>query len=332
MSSSEIYQLLLSALKNSAGAILNPGHFLSLAPLLVALLIAVTFVLFGVKRRAWRPHLSLKNLFFILFPRKIFLHPSAKTDYAVFFLNEGVLFFLTASIVLTPAVLSETILAVVGNQGHLVSGEETGIYGRVGATIFLVLVWDFAASYAHYLKHRIPVLWEFHKVHHCAEVLTPVTAMRRHPIDKLFSGFVIAICLGLALSAWSLVAASPMNPFTVFGLFAGVYLWRLLGYNLRHSHLWISYGKFWEQIFISPAQHQIHHSLEARHYHKNFGHIFAFWDRILGTLYVSDQHERVKFGVDQDDMPYQPSILNLYFQPFIKAGRLIAPKWRRTAL
>ena len=31
--------------------------------------------------------------------------------------------------------------------------------------------------------------------------------------------------------------------------------------NLRHSHIWISFGRF-EKIFISPAQHQIHHSVK----------------------------------------------------------------------
>src|ERR1039458_8498353 len=33
------------------------------------------------------------------------------------------------------------------------------------------------------LFHAIPALWEFHKVHHSAEVLTPLTEMRTHPVE-----------------------------------------------------------------------------------------------------------------------------------------------------
>ena len=39
-------------------------------------------------------------------------------------------------------------------------------------------LWDFAATWAHYLQHRVPILWELHKVHHSAEVMTPITSGR----------------------------------------------------------------------------------------------------------------------------------------------------------
>src|SRR4029453_5732873 len=34
----------------------------------------------------------------------------------------------------------------------------------------------------HWLSHKVPLLWEFHKVHHNAEVLTPLTNFRVHPV------------------------------------------------------------------------------------------------------------------------------------------------------
>ena len=34
----------------------------------------------------------------------------------------------------------------------------------------------------HWLSHKVPLLWEFHKVHHNAEVLTPLTNFRLHPV------------------------------------------------------------------------------------------------------------------------------------------------------
>jgi len=38
----------------------------------------------------------------------------------------------------------------------------------------------------------VPFLWEFHKVHHSANVLTPITAFRVHPVDTwLFANMIL---------------------------------------------------------------------------------------------------------------------------------------------
>ena len=39
--------------------------------------------------------------------------------------------------------------------------------------------------------HRVPALWEFHKVHHSAEVLTPLTEWRQHPVELMLFPVVI---------------------------------------------------------------------------------------------------------------------------------------------
>ena len=42
--------------------------------------------------------------------------------------------------------------------------------------------------------HKIPALWEFHKVHHSAEVMTPLTELRQHPVEII----VVVNLIGLA--------------------------------------------------------------------------------------------------------------------------------------
>ena len=64
--------------------------------------------------------------------------------------------------------------------------------------------------------------------------------------------------------------------------------------NLRHSHIWISFGRL-EKIFISPAQHQIHHSVG--HSNANLGSIFSVWDGLLGTRTYSGQKRELEFGL-----------------------------------
>jgi sterol desaturase/sphingolipid hydroxylase (fatty acid hydroxylase superfamily) len=309
-----------AVLSNSLGVVLNHGHFLSLLPMLVALLIGLGWLLWRLRRSGHPP--SLRLLRRVLLPRRVFLHRSALHDYAVFLINQGLLFSAIGAALVTPSLFAAGTLVVGKTIGLQVELAPASLAERIAVSVFLVLVWDFAATYAHYLKHRLPLLWEFHKIHHCAEVLNPVTALRRHPIEAAVSSLITAAILGLAMGLWLLVFGR-FDGYSVFGSWAGIYAWRLLGYNLRHSHLPLSYGPFWNRILISPLQHQIHHSNDPRHYDCNFGHIFAVWDRLFGTLYVPAAGERVQFGLDAVEADDYRTLKGLYFTPFRKAGALL---------
>ena len=55
-------------------------------------------------------------------------------------------------------------------------------------------------------KHHVPVLWEFLKAHHSAQVLTPITVFRMYPIDDILSGIRTALPIGTVAGvfAWAL--------------------------------------------------------------------------------------------------------------------------------
>ena len=88
----------------------------------------------------------------------------------------------------------------------------------------------------------------------------------------------------------------------------------------------VSYPPWVSYIFISPAQHQTHHSIDAKHYDKNFGLIFAFWDWLFGTLYVPKGYEKLEFGISREEPNPFNSITEIYLKPFSKAWGLFAPK------
>jgi len=309
----------ISVLKTFA----DPSSFLSAGPLIVAFVVAfaVIYVRLALRSGSWivRPRKMMR----MLFPKRIFLHESAKMDYLILLINNGLLFFLTISLVLTPAAIAEFIYWLGAELGDGSTAGNTTLLHRIVFTLVLVLAWDFGATYSHYLKHTVPVLWEFHKVHHSAEVMTPATALRRHPVDVIVGAVVTTLSLGVATGLWYITIGKGTEAFTIFGAWAGIYLWRLLGYNLRHTHIWISYGDFWNRIFISPAQHQIHHSVEVRHYNKNFGHIFSFWDALFGTLYLPRHEERVRFGIEEHEMEDFRSVSGVYLKPVLKS---LSPK------
>ena len=255
----------------------------------------------------------------------VFLHKSARLDYAVFAINQVVLFFIAISALISPALVAEAVMGLTGAVGLEVVTLDISMTQRIVYSIYLVLLWDFSATYAHYLKHKVPILWELHKVHHSAEVMTPVTALRRHPLEAIFGALVTSLVIGFGVVVWVLLFGMNVMPVNLFGTLFGIWLWRLAGYNLRHSHIWISYGNFWNRIFISPAQHQVHHSKSPEHYDTNFGHIFAFWDKFFGTLYLPRFEERMKFGIDDDEMPEYRSLFGLYITPLVKIFRRLRP-------
>ena len=75
------------------------------------------------------------------------------------------------------------------------------------------------------------------------------------------------------------------------------FAFNFLGSNLRHSHIPLSFG-FFEKLFISPKQHQIHHSQNISHFDKNYGVSLSIWDRLIGSLVTSDQvSQKMVFGL-----------------------------------
>ena len=50
-------------------------------------------------------------------------------------------------------------------------------------SLVTLLCYDFVFFITHYTMHKVPALWAIHKVHHSAEVLTPLTGAK---FRKLF--------------------------------------------------------------------------------------------------------------------------------------------------
>ena len=53
-----------------------------------------------------------------------------------------------------------------------------------------------------------------------------------------------------------------------------------------------------EIFVVSPAFHEIHHSVDTRHRDSNFGGVLTIWDKLFGT-YVKPTNN-LKFGIDDE--------------------------------
>jgi sterol desaturase/sphingolipid hydroxylase (fatty acid hydroxylase superfamily) len=185
---------------------------------------------------------------------------------------------------------------------------------------------DFVTFLTHLLHHRVPLLWEFHKVHHSAEVLTPVTVFRKHPLYNVFEYGMNILLIGPLQGLIALSFVGHAAPVTLFGANIVFALFHLAGANLRHSHIWLSFGPRLSHVLSSPAQHQIHHSRAAQHANKNFGEVFALWDWLFGTLYVPGRApEALVFGLAEEGAPQHRTLWAVYTQPFVNCLALLRP-------
>lgn len=273
---------------------------------------------------------SFAEFFEFILPHEVITHPSARADLLFYITRRAIMPFL-----LIPAGI--TFVVAVGYAtnkivGTLFSIQEPLLGGSPGPitvivfTATMLLAYDISYYLYHTAQHRFPFLWELHKVHHSAEVMVGITKDRVHPLDELMNrawdGLIPGICFGL----WTLVSLNPVEV-TVFGV--NVYIMRnvLMMDFVRHTHFKISFGKL-NNLILCPHWHQLHHSTNPRHYDKNFGLLFSFWDRMFGTLCVPDPNESFKFGlVDRDVRDYQ-SLSGLYVLPLKKMWRVVRRRMR----
>jgi sterol desaturase/sphingolipid hydroxylase (fatty acid hydroxylase superfamily) len=249
--------------------------------------------------------------------KSLWWHPSARVDYRFYIIN-AIIFPLLVG----PFLFGETSIANLlnGMLGLMPVSANGGVASSIAATICFTLLffiaYDFGRFAAHSLLHDVPFLWEFHKVHHSAEVLTPFTTFRAHPIDLLVMAWGGALTTGLVTWLFHRYVNSGITFYSFLGLHVLIWVFSLIG-NLRHSQVWLSYGKTLNRWLISPAHHQLHHSAEVRHWGCNRGFELAIWDRLYGTLCVpSDKPEEFLFGLGDDTDGRWRSVGRLYFWPF----------------
>ena len=255
-----------------------------------------------------------------LFPKTIWRSASAWLDIRYFFFHQ------IFRLVIYGALLTGTLNLVAGyvtggdnRAGAAALTMESGLAEIAISTVYmfvLVAIVDLVSYGIHYLQHRIPVLWAFHKVHHSLEVMHPLSNYREHPVDNiayaLGTGAAYGLVVGLAANLLGYVPSMP----ALFGIPLLLLAFNMLGYNLRHSHIWLRWPGRWSMAFASPAHHHIHHSCHPDQIDKNFAFVFPVWDVLFGTYRLPETNEDVRFGLADNDTREFRSCLGIYFIPF----------------
>lgn len=308
--------------------VIDPGQRLFLPYWVSCYLIALALY-YGNKRFGKK---SFKKGLSYIFPKEVWLHPSTLNDCMLAVINTVLAPYLHVVTGLLQAGVS--VAAGLWVADTLVLPQSDGFPSAPILLLytFLILVTsDFSYYWAHRWAHKIDVWWELHKVHHSAEVMTPLTLARYHPIDNfiytLFRQFGMFFPSGIFLYLYP----SMPSAITIMSSNLFVIMLDIVGNNLRHTHIWLSFGPRIEHFLISPAMHQIHHSDNPKHFDKNMGAFFSVWDWMFGTLYIPEEQEDIVFGIGKNKETEQfDTVPKLLLLPCFKAFVLMKSKFTKT--
>ena len=167
-------------------------------------------------------------------------------------------------------------------------------------TLFLVA--DFVQWNIHRMLHRVPWMWEFHKVHHSVKEMSFAAQFRFHFMETIFYKTIQYI--PLAMLGFGITEFFVVHMFTV-----------VVG-HLNHANLNWSYGPL-GYVFNNPNMHIWHHAKELPEEHPygmNFGLTLSVWDYLFGTAYVPRNGRDIEIGFGGDEQ-YPEDFLGQMMEP-----------------
>lgn len=192
----------------------------------------------------------------------------------------------------------------------------------VGYTLILFVFDDFLRFIQHYFMHKIPFLWEIHKVHHSAHSLNPLSLYRVHFVEISISALRRIVGTSLITCTMFLISSQTISPYQILGALSFNFIFNILGGNLRHSHIPLSFG-FLERVFISPLQHQIHHSKNPKHFDKNFGVALSIWDQLFSSWHKGQVTEPLKVGLSYSQRNHKNELVSVLSSPLKNAFKAL---------
>lgn len=305
--------------------LLSPGSHFSLLSLAAGFLVGILYLAHRQWRRRGRIRLAVLARAF--FSRKLLLHRSTRGDYFYFFVNVFVTgLFIGWFCLETPRIVDFAQTWLTDSFGARDAAHAPDFVLRAITTLVAFLAYEFGYWFDHYLKHRIPFLWETHKTHHTAERLTPWTVWRVHPLDSLLFTNIVALCVGLAVGVISYAFGARHLSYAIDGTNAFLVLFFFAYVHLQHSQIWLPFTGTLGKLLMSPAHHQLHHSIDPAHYNNNMGNALAIWDWLFSTLVVPvAENPRLVFGVAEEGVDPH-CITQLLLAPFRNVVASLVPQ------
>jgi sterol desaturase/sphingolipid hydroxylase (fatty acid hydroxylase superfamily) len=317
-----VIETLVSPLRPAAATLVAPSSISSVYSLSAAAMIA--FAWLALRRRRRNRRIVPKALARAVFSRRVFLHRSTAADLAYCIIGLATLGAIIGWAVVSTSWISDGVAAFLARGlGPRPQPQAPEVLLNGARTLALFLAYDLGFFIDHTLKHRIPALWELHKAHHSAEVLTPLVNFRVHPLDSLILANNLALVIGVIGGAAQYALGREAVSFTLFDQNVLMLAYIYLTAQLQHSEIWIPFTGVWGRVFMSPAHHQLHHSADPAHFNCNLGASLAIWDWLAGSLRMPPvEPPGLAFGVSGHR--HDPhGVMGLVVDPAVNAVRAL---------
>jgi sterol desaturase/sphingolipid hydroxylase (fatty acid hydroxylase superfamily) len=181
-----------------------------------------------------------------------------------------------------------------------------GTAGELFAVAVSALVHDFFFYWFHRLEHASDFFWQPHLMHHTDANVNATTAARGHLLETILMPAFVAIPM-------TVLFALPPIKVGLLSLLPFAWLY------VAHANVKLGFGPLWWAV-VSPSYHRIHHSLEKRHFGKNYANWFPIWDVAFGTALRPTRAEWPRTGVADVEID---SILEAYVRPVRAWARML---------
>ncbi len=158
-----------------------------------------------------------------------------------------------------------------------------------GQLALMFVLRDFIQWNVHRWLHSVPILWEFHKVHHSAKELGFATHLRFHWMETIVYRTIEYIPLAMI----------------GFGIqqFFMVHIIALVIGHFNHSNIYVPLGPL-KYIINNPQFHKWHHVKdipERKQYGINFALSLSLWDYLFGTAEEPYSGRDIEIGYPGDE-------------------------------
>jgi len=179
--------------------------------------------------------------------------------------------------------------------------------------LFAIVLLDYTLYIWHWLTHRVPLLWRFHRVHHIDREMDASTALRFHFGE---------ITLSVAFRAAQMRLIGPST-----GMYTSWQSLLLLCILFQHSNICLPLH--WERrlatVLVTPRLHAIHHSIQSEEVNSNWSSGLTIWDWLHGTLRTEASQEPIVIGVEGFRADRDQTLGNLLIHPFTSGSVNLKP-------
>jgi len=169
-------------------------------------------------------------------------------------------------------------------------------------TLIDIMILDLSSYWFHRLSHRIPFLWRFHEIHHLDSAFDTTTGLRIHFRELILQNLFRVMPI--------IVFSIPLKSALIFEIIL------IMEGLFHHSNMCIprNLEKFLSLAIITPNRHTVHHHAIVRDTDSNYGFIFVWWDKILGSFNKTNRKRTWHIGLE-----YSPDLncIELLISPFI---------------